>query len=92
MDAFSRRLSIELVFANHALSPIDHRFDMVLQDAAGFGERFHDLISAACARICVAIGCESDVLPDGIFVLHHCLRDKVNGVALSNAVSEAIAP
>src|SRR5262252_3365377 len=70
------RLSIELVFANHALSPIDHRFDMVLQDAAGFGERFHDLISAACARICVAIGCEPDVLPDGIFVLRHCLRDK----------------
>jgi hypothetical protein len=25
-------------------------------------------------------------------VLRHCLRDKVNGVALSNAVSEAIAP
>ena len=28
------RLSIELVFANHALSPIDLRFDMVLQHAA----------------------------------------------------------
>ena len=67
------RLSIELVFANHALSPIDHRFDMVLQDAAGFGERFHDLIRAACAWICVAIGCEPDVLPDRIFVLRHCL-------------------
>jgi hypothetical protein len=28
------RLSIELVFANHALAPIDLRFDMVLQHAA----------------------------------------------------------
>jgi hypothetical protein len=67
------RLSIELVLANHTLPPIDHCFDMVLQDAAGFGERFHDGISAACAWICVAIGCEPDVLPHRIFVPRHCL-------------------
>ena len=66
------RLSIELVFANHALLPIDLRFDMVLQDATGFGERFHDRISAACAGVGVAIGCEPDILPDRIFVLRHC--------------------
>jgi hypothetical protein len=65
------RLSIELIFANHALSPIELRFDMVLQDAAGFGERFHDRISTACARVAVPIGCKPDVLPDRIFVLRH---------------------
>ena len=67
------RLSIELVFANYALSPIELRFDVVLQDAAGFGERFDNSVSAACTWICVAIGYEPDVLPDGIFVLRHCL-------------------
>jgi hypothetical protein len=67
------RLSIELVFANHALSPIDLCFHMVLQDAAGFGERFHNCISAACALIRVSIRCEPDTLTDRVFVLRHCL-------------------
>jgi hypothetical protein len=67
------RLSIELVFAHHALSPIDLCFDMILQDAAGFRERFHNCVSAAGAWICVSIRCEPDALTDRIFVLRHCL-------------------
>jgi hypothetical protein len=58
------RLSIELVFANHALATVDLGFDLVLQDACGFGERPHDRISAARAYIGVAIGGEPDTLPD----------------------------
>jgi hypothetical protein len=58
------RLSIELVFANHALATVDLGFDMVLQDAFGFGEPLHDRISAAGACIGVATGREPDTLPD----------------------------
>jgi hypothetical protein len=57
-------LSIELVFASHALATVDLGFDLVLQDASSFGERPHDRVSAARASIGVAIWGEPDTLPD----------------------------
>lgn len=72
-SAFSR-YSVELIFTDDPLAPVDLRFDSVLEDAAGFGERSHNGISTASARIDVPIGGEPHVLPDRIFVLRHRRR------------------